>query len=299
MRRSIAPMFISALAALSFQLFSGSASAGIDACQGIDISAQANCEVVVEGGCTAKCEPLSFQASCSAELYVACDGQCSANPTVTCQASCDASCNADCKVDPGSYECSAGCQTNCEANCDGHCAASANKGDCKASCRATCSGECDARCTSTPPEATCDAKCKASCDGSCSAQANFECQVDCQSKGFAKCETDLKGGCETQCSKPEGALFCDGQYIDAREQLDQCLAYLEGTLKIDVTGYARGDADCEGNTCTAEGEAGFSCAAAPAGVRSTSSNAGALALAVAGAGILIARRRRAGRTSGR
>jgi hypothetical protein len=292
MRSSISLIVTGALAALSLQLVSSTASAGAEACQNIQIGADAKCEVVVSGGCVAMCEPVSFEASCSAELYVQCDGQCTANPTVTCSASCDATCQGECKVDPPKYDCSAGCRADCSANCDAQCAASANKGECAASCRSTCTGDCDAQCTGTKPDASCDAKCKASCDGSCEAQANFNCQIDCQSKSFAKCETDLKGGCEAQCTKPDGALFCDGQYIDTRDQLKDCLAYLEGTLKIDVQGYANGDADCSGNTCTAEGEAGVSCAAAPLGPSGAPLNEGALALAAIGAGILVARRRR-------
>lgn len=292
MRRNMVEFALGASFALSFLLFPSAASAGIDACNGIEISGEANCEVLVEGGCVAQCEPVKFQASCSAELYAQCDGQCSLQASAKCEVDCGAECVADCKLDPGRFECSAGCEANCSANCDAHCEASANKSECAASCRATCSGECDADCTGTPPEASCEAKCEAGCSGSCEAQANFDCQVSCQAEGFAECETDLQGGCEAQCTQPSGALFCDGQYIDARDQLEQCLDYLEGVLQIDVTGYARGDAECRGNTCTAEGEAGVSCAASPLGVRGTPVNAGALVLAAAGAGILVARRRR-------
>lgn len=289
MRKTLSLMVTGALAALSLQLLSSTAFAG-NPCQNIQFGADAKCEVVVEGGCTAKCEPINFTASCSAELYVECDGQCNASASLDCQATCDAQCNADCKVQPAEFDCAASCEADCGASCDAHCAASADSSRCKASCKSTCSGDCSAKCEATPPSAQCDAKCKASCGGSCEAQANVDCQVQCQSKSFAKCEADLQGGCETQCSQPDGALFCDGQYIDTRDQLKQCLDYLEGTLKIDVQGYASGDASCEGNTCTAEGEAGFSCSSAP--TRSTPFNAGALAVAALGAGVFVARRRK-------
>jgi hypothetical protein len=283
-------LLVAAAFAVMPQLVSSTASAGIEACNNIDISGNAKCEVVVEGGCVARCEPVSFQATCSAELYAKCDGQCTANASVDCQATCSADCSAKCTVDPGSFECRGGCEANCGGKCDGYCAASANAGECRAQCKATCSGECDASCSGTKPEASCDAKCEASCSGSCDAQANLDCQVNCQASGFAKCETDLQGGCEAQCTSPDGALFCDGQFIDASE-LRGCLDYLEGVLKIDVEGYAYADGECSGNTCEGEAGAGVSCSASPAGA--SKSGLGALAGVIAGLGLLVARRRRA------
>ena len=261
MRGSIGKLLVGAAFALAPQLLSGSAHAGIEACNNIEISGSAQCEVVVEGGCVAKCTPVSFRAACSAELYASCDGSCKGSATVDCTASCKADCSAKCAVDPGKLDCRASCSANCGAKCDGYCGASANK-----------------------------AKCEASCSGSCDAQANFDCQVECQADGFAKCEADLQGGCEAQCTEPDGALFCDGQYIDARDQLRDCLNYLEGVLQIDVEGYASADAECRGNTCSAEAEAGVSCAASPAGAPAGSW--GAFAGVAAGLGLLVARRRR-------
>src|SRR4029079_8494531 len=136
----------------------------------------------------------------------------------------------------------------------------------------------------------CKAKCQASCGGSCDADANMDCQVDCQSKSFVKCETDLTGGCTTACSKPDGALFCDGQYVDVGDQLDKCVADLKALLQIEVTGYAYGDAQCSGGSCTAEGEAGCSCAQAGAGESSSGSALGFLG-AIAAFGLAMSRRK--------
>jgi hypothetical protein len=114
--------------------------------------------------------------------------------------------------------------------------------------------------------------------------------VECQASGFAKCEADLQGGCEAQCTSPDGALFCDGQYIDAGDQLRNCLDYLEGVLQIDVEGYASASGECSGNTCSGEAEAGISCSASPSSA--SKSGLGALAGVVLGLGLLVARRRR-------
>src|SRR5438105_1420269 len=71
---------------------------------------------------------------------------------------------------------------------------------------------------------TCQAKCEASCSGSCTAKANVDCDVSCQATGYANCEAMLTGGCQAQCTTPQGALFCDGQYVDTGNNLQQCIS---------------------------------------------------------------------------
>jgi MYXO-CTERM domain-containing protein len=169
----------------------------------------------VEGGCTAMCEPVSVQAACAADLRVDCDGMCNAEIEANCDVDCQAGCEGRCDVDPGNFSCAADCQADCSADCSGSCAADSDSARCEASCKATCSGSCDVECSGTPPSADCKASCEASCSGSCQGKANIDCQIDCQADGFAECEAMLEGGCEAQCEKPEGAIFCDGQFVDA------------------------------------------------------------------------------------
>lgn len=133
-----------------------------------------------------------------------------------------------------------------------------------------------------PAEVDCEGKCQAACTGSCEAQANIDCQIDCQADGYVDCRADLQGGCEVSCKRPEGALFCDGQYVDVGARLEECVAALRTLL--DVMVYAHGEAECVGNTCHARGEVGCSCdvdAAPEAGL-----------LALVGLGFLARRRRR-------
>ena len=290
MRTSLAPIFAAAAlaAATTFGFASSADAKTISACGGIELAANAKCEMRVEGGCTAACQPLNFQVQCAADLYVGCSGQCNAQIEASCTASCQASCEAECDVDPGSFECGASCRADCGASCNGACAADPDSARCRASCEATCGGECDARCEATPPSANCKAQCSSCCTGSCDAQANIDCQVDCQAKGFLTCETKLQGGCEVACTKPDGALFCDGQYVDVGEQIDQCVAQLESLLEIKVEGYARGDAQCNGGRCTATGEAGVSCAQSPG---NTSGSAAGILGAIAAFGLALGRRK--------
>lgn len=250
---------------LAFGLLQTSpAHASLADCGNIDIKADAQCKVEVEGGCTAKCTPISVQASCAADLYVGCQGMCNVSAEASCTGSCDLSaCKAKCDVTPLAFDCAANCTLRAEGMCDASCSAAADKTRCVASCKATASGECDASCTVVKPEATCSAKCEAACQGECKAKANASCQLTCQTMGSAKCEVTVKGKCEAECKKPEGAIFCDGRYVDANNNGQRCIDALKAQLAISVDVSSRGSAACAGNSCNAEGEASASCSASP------------------------------------
>ena len=237
------------------------AHAGIEACGNINVKASAQCKVEVKGGCTAKCETVSFKAACEGKLEVDCDAKCSVKAEASCTGSCKAKCSGDCTANPGSYDCKASCTGTCSGNCDAACEGQASggtaSGSCKAKCEANCSAKCEGDCSVTPPSATCDAKCDASCKGSCEAQVAVTCQGDCRATYEApKCEAELKGGCKVNCEKPEGALFCDTEYVDTNDNLAKCSAALAAALNIKVDGSA--SAECSGNTCEAKAEGSIS-----------------------------------------
>jgi MYXO-CTERM domain-containing protein len=100
--------------------------------------------------------------------------------------------------------------------------------------------------------------------------------------------------CEGECKKPEGALFCDGQYIDHGGKLEDCISEINSWLKAHVDASAQGTAsgECSGGSCEAEaeGSAEASCATVPGG----SAGAGAALFGMVLAGAAIARRRRQG-----
>lgn len=249
MRASLALPF--ALAAAAFSLaIPTEASAGLDACGSINLSANANCKVAVQGGCTAQCTPVNVQVACDGKLYASCQGQCKASVDASCTTSCQGTCTASCNANPGSFDCSASCAGRCDADCSAQCQANANQADCTAACKANCGGECSAQCNGTPPSATCDAKCNASCSGSCTAKVTASCQIDCQVKGEVQCRADVEGGCKAQCTKPDGAIFCDGQYVDVGNNFKNCLDALNGFLNVKVDGSA----SCANNSCQAQGK---------------------------------------------
>jgi hypothetical protein len=271
------------------------AQAGIDACGDIHVEASAMCAAEVEGGCEAHCEPVRFEAACAAKLEIECSGMCNAEAEASCTASCDVSaCTAECDANPGSFECEAECSANADAHCAGECSASANRGQCEASCKASISAECEGTCQATPPTASCEAKCEARCEGECRGRANVDCQVSCQdSEAYAECSAELEGGCVAECESPEGALFCDGQYVDHGGNAAECIESLEDaiTARVDVSARGSASGECSNGKCEAEaeGEAGCSARMAPSVPR------GGAAAILAGFGLALAlgaRRRR-------
>lgn len=240
------------LAAALFFALPQEAEAGLDACGDIYIEAGVECEVVPPGvECVTQCTPVSFEATCAAEIRVDCTGGCTGEASVSCTGQCDTSCQAQCEINPGSFDCA----TYCSADCVGNCDASCNNSECAATCEANCSASCDTECNVVPASADCMASCSGSCQGSCTAESTLDCHVSCSSDLYTDCKTRVQGGCETDCEAMEGALFCDGQYVDVAGDLGGCVDALKSLFDIEVDGYA--DASCDGDTCTAS--AGASC----------------------------------------
>jgi hypothetical protein len=83
---------------------------------------------------------------------------------------------------------------------------------------------------------TCQEKCQQSCHGVHTAKVNMDCQLKCYTvERYTSCEAKLTGGCQTQCQAQQGALFCDGQYIDAGGNLQQCIdALKDGSFFVEL-----------------------------------------------------------------
>jgi hypothetical protein len=277
----ISSLFASLAFALPMLVTSPAAAAGLADCGNINVSAQAQCEVVAPGvQCEGRCEPVNFKAACYGKLSASCSGSCNP-PTIDCEASCQASCEGSCQ--PGTFSCSGSCTASCEGDCDSQCSSSGNKTQCSADCKGKCSAQCSASCQGSPVE--CKGGCQGSCSGSCKVKTSMECNLQCQAKGEVDCEATMTGGCKGQCQTTDGAAFCDGQYVDSGGHFANCMDALSKVVK--VSGYAK--ADCSGNSC--EAAAGASCGGHIAPV---AHNDWALAMGLAGAlgAFGVARRRR-------
>jgi hypothetical protein len=253
-------------------------------CGNIDLSGNETCQLETSGGCTVKCNADDFQLQCSADLETSCSGGCNFTADVNCTTACVASCTGGCTT--GSFSCEGSCDTDCNGHCSADCTSeTADGGDetqCMASCKETCDSSCSANCSGTPPSCT-QTTCQAECQGSCQAQANIDCQVNCQESGSASCESNYLQVCQGQCSAPQGALFCNGQYVNVdTTQLQACLSQLSSELDINVS--LTGSTLCDGGTCSVTGSASASCGQIAPGAPAAGSIFGVgLGLGIAGA----------------
>jgi hypothetical protein len=294
MNKLLSSVLFASLAFAAPLLASSTARAdSIADCGNIDVSANATCKVEVSGGCKLNCTPVSFEASCTAKGNVSCKGECDAKVSVQAELdSCKADCEGGCAANPN-FSCEASCSGSVDADCDASCSGQAGgnnaKGQCKADCKAKVQAKCSASCNGSPVTCT-PVSCEASCKGKLEAKAQVDCSVTCSSNLEASCEAELKGGCDAQCDAPEGALYCDGNYVDAGGNLSKCINSLEAALNLKVDASA--SAKCANGTCEAEAEAGASCGGRVVGDHSPMGPAG-LVLGGAALGLVLARRRRA------
>jgi hypothetical protein len=273
--------------------FPSHAAADLGACGDIDVRAEAMCEVVPPSlKCEQMCTPVTIRATCSARLAARCEADCPQLPSVSCTGSCSAACEADCKVDPGKFDCNLECKGSCDGHCEAGCQSSSDKSACMASCQGSCSTSCRNKCDVQLPKADCKAGCQASCSGSCEADANLQCQVDCQAKGYVSCESEVTGSCKVSCQRKEGALFCDGSYVDDGNKLQECVAALKATLNAHVQASSSGTSSCDAGSCMASGKASVNtnCSVVRAGARG--SQAFAWAVLAGALACLRSRRRR-------
>ncbi len=233
-------LFISLLA-VTFALARGSNRAqaqSAESCGNFDFSSGISCKIEVEGGCQAQCTPLKFEAACT--------GGCSVEADTQCVDSCGTQCVLTC--DPSLLDCFAGCHSECDAPTQELCESNGTRDDCADVAIAECDIHCNESCEVPPSD--CQEHCNRCCTGSCTTQVNFDCNLSC----FA----ELEGGCDVQCAKPNGALFCNGQYVNASD-IEECILYLS-QQGIDVDVSARGSVTCDLSGCEGDGSTGCSAA---------------------------------------
>ena len=198
--------------------------AGIPECGGVRLEDAFACEIRGDVMCTASCDDLGvYKKACATRLHTVCRDTCTLDAEITCVDECTVPCQEQC--DAGvNVICQHNCYGECEGTCSASCAGAADAETCMASCQATCDGECDVQCAPVVG-ASCYQHCIECCGGSCGAQANMTCQTSCQEEQFEDCEFEFRADCMGSCSG-DGALFCDGEFVLAGDQIDECVEAL-------------------------------------------------------------------------
>ena len=281
------PSFLGLTIGAGLSLAAPRAFAGIPECGDIRLEDVQSCEIHGSVNCEASCSELGiYKKACATKLQKECRGECTLDAEPTCTDECTTPCTRECDLGTP-ITCIHNCFVECVGSCDGGCAEAADPEQCRASCEATCDGECDVQCGAVAVDASCYQHCIECCGGSCGAQANMTCQEVCQDREFEQCEYELEIECDGSCSG-NGALFCDGEYVLAAEDIPACVQALStrGIVEVDI------DVDVNTNVRAKSGGAG--CAITRLGEPT-----GAALLGLYLAGLVALRRRTASRTARR
>lgn len=235
-------LFSTALIAAGW-LVSAPARADLQACGGIFLSADAGCEYRPKKECMTECMTVAVEQSCVAQVYNECETSCTTTATTECENTCTATCVDNCTTTVTEEE-GPSCIDLCLADCDsgggeGYCGSSKHRNACGRCAKHTCERRCEEKCgdAEAPKKITtmteCMPTCTNACTASCSAKVNTQCQVDCQERTYTECEEKMVETCETQCEDKGGAIFCDGQFLNATN-VNSCADELSLKLDIDV-----------------------------------------------------------------
>jgi hypothetical protein len=220
-------------AALACLASSTPAEANFDACGGIFVAGDAKCEYREKEQCMTQCTSETVQTACAAKLYVSCETECTASASTTCETSCSAGCTTTCTEQAPTKE-PPNCMGLCTSDCKKTCARQGPRGAC---CSHTCNKRCEDKCDGSEEPAVmpaeCTQTCSNACSGSCTAQANVTCQENCQTEVYTECETETIETCETKCMDEGGAIFCDGQFVNAKSSRS-CADEIKAKLDIDI-----------------------------------------------------------------
>ena len=266
------------------------AKAELAACGGVFLSGDAKCEYREKEQCMTECKTTTVEKACVAKVYTSCENQCTETATTTCSSSCSQSCTSQCQTEVTSSK-PANCMGLCTSDCQKSCRDGGRRGAC---CGYTCNDRCEEKCKDAPAQVTqmteCTNACMSACSGSCTAQVNVECQLNCQELTYTQCETELVETCETKCMDDGGAIFCDGQFVNA-SNAKSCADEIKAKINIDIdvkaTANAAGDA-LDNAADKAEDRADDVCSVSAVGMGSKGLSS--LALLSLSAGVLTVQR---------
>ena len=132
------------------------------------------------------------------------------------------------------------CLNDCEAEDENtYCGSSSRRSACGRCAKHNCNKRCEAKCgdaneqKKVTSETECNATCMNACSASCTAKVNTQCQVDCQESTYTSCEQKMVEQCETQCTDKGGAIFCNGQFVNATNA-QSCADELREKVEIDI-----------------------------------------------------------------
>ncbi len=243
------------LGALSF-VPSRAHAAALDKCGGIFLTAASACEFKPVQDCMTTCSTTSVEQTCAQQTYTTCSSGCTVTDTTSCTKTHSDSCAQECDsiASQSSHDvCTSECTNNCTSDAVSKGEFGADQGKCGEACGHDCDAQCDS-CSTTDQSTDCMTKCMSITTSECNEEVNRDCVLDCQTTNFESCQTTTVNTCNTSCTDKGGAIFCDGQFVDA-ENLQDCADQLasEFSFNIDVTAHVNVSGDGTVTTTNSDG----------------------------------------------
>ena len=267
-------------------------AAALDKCGGIFLTASSSCVFKPTQDCQTTCATTSVEQVCSATTYSMCSSGCTTTDTTSCMTTHSDSCSKECATiaTESSHDV---CVSECSSNCTSDATAKGDFGGNTDACGKSCSHDCDSQCDScstTDQMTDCTTKCMSIVQSECLEEVNRDCVLSCQTDNYTSCQTNTVNTCNTSCTDKGGAIFCDGQFLQA-DDLQACADQLaaEFSFNIDVTVHATVNGNGSVTTTNSDGsKTTTKCSYGPAPRHANGMIFGALAAL----GIVVARRRR-------
>jgi len=264
----------------------------LDRCGGVFLSASSSCEFKPIQECMTTCSTTSVAGVCAQKTFSMCNSSCTTSDLKTCTKTHTDACTKECEsiTTKSSHEvCTSECKDSCtsDAVSKGHFGGDSNK--CGRNCEHDCNARCDT-CSTTDQATDCTTKCTSIIENECTEEVNRDCVLSCQTDNYTSCETETVNTCNTTCQNKGGALFCDGQFLEASD-LQACADQLaaEFSFNIDVTAHAAVNGNGTVTTTNSDGSKSTTkCSFSPP----TTGTSGALFGGLAVLGLALARRRR-------
>jgi len=238
--RSIAfPSFI--LASL-WLLPPSAARADLETCGGIFLAGDASCDYRPKEECMTECMTVAVETACVTQVYNECQSSCTTTATNECQTNCSTSCVNDCTTTSTSEQgtsCMDLCLSDCEEDAEDYCGNAKYRNACGRCKKHNCEKRCEKKCGDAAEQVKvtttteCTPTCTNACNASCEAKVNTQCQVDCQEATYTQCEQQMVEKCETTCRDKGGAIFCDGQFVNAANA-ESCADEVYSKLRIEI-----------------------------------------------------------------
>jgi hypothetical protein len=282
---------------LGFALVPATAHAkALDKCGGIFLTASSHCEFKPIQECMTTCSVTATEQVCAQKTFTACSSNCTASEMTTCTQTHTDSCMQQCETisSKSSHEV---CVSQCTDSCTNDAVSKNRFGGDRHTCGRNCSHDCEARCESSRSDdqsTDCSTKCTSVVQNECTEEVTRDCVLSCQTENYTSCQTETVNTCNTSCQNKGGAIFCDGQFLEASD-LQACADQLatEFSFNIDVDVNVKVNGNGTVTTTNDDGSKNttkVSCAFSP----ETGAGGGMAIGALTMLGVLIGRRRRRG-----